>query len=467
MRTKWFVCTVLAVFLASSVATPVAASNGDKIVRTKALDGLPVITFACEVLGCTVLLSLDTVPGETQPSSLFLVRGLVDSALTLTLSLLGLAAVEPDRPVTLAQGELWGSSQASAAVLDQLYNRTPVSYYGTVAWEGYLQQPANDIVRLRETHCSLRQTGAGIVAVIDTGVDRDHPTLSSVLVDGYDFTREMGGGDEKADSSLGQASAAVLDGAYVVNSSTIAMLNQASAAVLDDPSQAAFGHGTMVAGVVHLAAPTARIMPLKAFRADGQGYTSDILRAIYYATKKGAKVLNMSFSRTTSSAELKRAIDNAVGKGLIAVSSAGNESTSYSRYPAAYDNVVGVASTSNLDTRSSFSNYGTKNVWVAAPGEGIITTYPFGTFAAAWGTSFAAPYVSGQAALLVDMQSNASNSQVSSAVSRAKRLTYDLNYGRVDFYQAIQYGRTLWPSAPMSAVPDTCTYSAVDWSEIQ
>jgi len=467
MRTKWLVCTMLVVFLASSVATPVAAANGDRIVRTKVLDGLPIITAACKFLGCTVLLSLDTTPGTTAPSSLFLVRGLVDSVLTLLLSILGLAAVEPDLPVGLAQDDLWASSQASAAVLDHLYNRTPVSYYGTVAWEGYLQQPANDIVRLRETHCSLRQTGAGIVAVIDTGVDVSHPTLKPLLVAGYDFTRNVGGGDEKADSSVGQASAAVLDGAYVVNSSTIVMLNQASAAVLDDPANVAFGHGTMVAGVVHLAAPTAKIMPLKAFRANGQGYTSDVLRAIYYATKNGAKVLNMSFSRSTSSAELKRAIDNAVSKGIIAVSSAGNEATSSSRYPAAYDNVVGVASTSNLDTRSSFSNYGTRNVWVAAPGEGIITTYPFGTFAAAYGTSFAAPYVSGAAALLVDMQGSASNSQASSAVSRAKRLTTELNYGRVDFYQAVQYGRALWPSAPLSAVPNTCTYSAVDWSEIQ
>jgi subtilisin family serine protease len=258
----------------------------------------------------------------------------------------------------------------------------------------------------------------------------------------------------------------VLDGIYQVNSGTFAALNQASAAVLDD-GYAAFGHGTMVAGVVHLAAPTAKIMPLKAFSADGQAYTSDVLRAIYYATQKGAKVLNMSFSRPTSSPELKRALDNATNKGIIAVASAGNEGSSSLRYPAAYDNVIGVASTSNEDTRSAFSNYGTRNVWVAAPGEAIITTYPGGSFAAAWGTSFAAPYVSGAAALLVDMQGTASNSQVSSAVSRAKRLTYDLNYGRIDFYQAIQYGRALWPSAPTSPVPESCTYSGGDWSEIQ
>jgi len=466
MRTKWLVGVVLAMFFAS-VTSPAVAAQGDRIVRTKALNGLPIVSGVCRLLGCTVLLSLDTPPESTEPSSLFLVRGLVDSVLTLVLSLLGLAAVEPDLPAGVKQDPSWSSSQSSAAVLDGLWNRVPVSYYGTTAWEGYLQQPANDIVRLRDTHCGLRQTGAGIVAVIDTGVDPDHPTLKPLLVDGYDFTRNVGGGNETADTAVKQSSAAVLDGVYAVNASTLAVVDQSSAAVLDDPSHAAFGHGTMAAGIVHLAAPTARIMPLKAFGPDGQGYTSDILRAIYYATRKGAKVLSMSFSRPTSSPELKRAIDNAVGKGLIAVASAGNDGSSSAVYPAAYDNVMGVASTSNADTRSSFSNYGTKDVWVAAPGEGIITTYPWASFAAAWGTSFSAPYVSGEAALLVGMQSAASNSQVSSAISHAKRLTLDLNYGRVDFYQGVQAGRALWPNAPRSAVPATCSTYGVDWSVIQ
>src|SRR5438128_690975 len=415
MRTKWVVYLVLAAFI-TTFAAPAVAGDGDKIVRTKVADGLPVVSSLCKLLGCTVLLSLDTLPGSTAPSSLFLVRGLVDSVLTLTLSLLGLAAVEPDRPVAVAQDASWTSSQSSAAVLDELWNRVPVSYYGTTAWAGYLQQPANDIVRLRDNHCGLRQTGAGIVAVIDTGVDPDHPTLKPLLVGGYDFTRNAGGGNETADTSVKQSSAAVLDGVYALNSATLAVVDQSSAAVLDGSPYAAFGHGTMVAGIVHLGAPTARIMPLKAFGPDGQGYTSDILRAIYYASQKGARVLSMSFSRPTSSAELKRAIDNAVGKGLVAVASAGNDGSSSAVYPAAYDNVIGVASTSNADTRSSFSNYGTTDVFVAAPGEGIITTYPWGSFAAAWGTSFSAPYVSGEAALLVGMQNGASNRQVASPV---------------------------------------------------
>jgi hypothetical protein len=465
MRAKWLVYLVLAMFV--SAATPVVASDGDRIVRTKSADGLPVITSVCQLLGCTVLRSLDTLPGETAPSSLFLVRGLVDSVLTLTLSLLGLAAVEPDLRVSLSQSTGTLVNQASAAVLDQLWNRVPVSYYGTTAWAGYLEQPANDIVRLRETHCGLRETGAGVVAVIDTGVDSTHPTLQPRLTDGYDFVHNVGGGDEKADASVNQASAAVLDGLHTVNSSTIAVVDQASAAVLDGSAYAAYGHGTMVAGVVHLAAPTARIMPLKAFAADGTGYTSDILRAIYYATRKGAKVINMSFSRPTSSPELKRALNNAVGRGLIAVASAGNDGSSAARYPAAYNNVVmGIASTSNNDMRSSFSNYGTQDVWVAAPGEGIITTYPLDRFAAGWGTSFSTPFVSGTAALLVGMQGGASNSQVAWAVSHAKLLTPDLHYGRVDFYQAVQAGFSLWPYAPESPVPDTCATSAVDWSPI-
>ena len=67
---------------------------------------------------------------------------------------------------------------------------------------------------------------------------------------------------------------------------------------------------------------------------------------------------------------------------------------------------MGVASTNNSDQRSTFSNYGNKIVWVAAPGEGIVTTYPFGSYAAGWGTSFSSPLVSGTAALLSNMQPN-------------------------------------------------------------
>jgi subtilisin family serine protease len=257
--------------------------------------------------------------------------------------------------------------------------------------------------------------------------------------------------------------APVPDGAYRVNQASVAVLDQASVAVLD-ADHAAFGHGTMVAGIVHLVAPTAKIMPLKAFHADGQGYTSDILRAIYYATWKGAKVLNMSFSSPTSSPEIGRALYYATSKGLVSVASVGNDGSASLVYPAALDKVMGVASTSNDDVRSTFSNYGAAQVWVAAPGEGIITTYPWSSYAAGWGTSFSTPFVSGAAALLVGMQSTADYGLVSWAVSHAHPLTSDLGYGRLDLYQAVLAGRTLWPGAPPSPVPGTCSSLGVDWS---
>ena len=103
-----------------------------------------------------------------------------------------------------------------------------------------------------------------------------------------------------------------------------------------------------------------------------------------------------------------------------------------------YDNVIGVASTTNDDVRSIFSNYGSSLVWLAAPGEGVITTYPFGTYAAAWGTSFSAPFVSGTVGLLLQMRSNLTQSDAASAVAHAKILSSDLGHGRLDIVGAIQ-----------------------------
>ena len=469
MKSRWIVGLILAAFVFSTSPAAMAA-EGDKIVRTKSVTGLPVVKAACAILDCEVVGALDVLPGSTQPSSLFLVRGLLNNTVNFLLSLLGLAQIEEDLPVTVAENG-WGSDQATTAVLDQqttavldqLWDRTPMSYYGSTAWQSYLRQPAAQIIRLRDTHCDLRSTGGGIVAVIDTGVDLDHPTLKPFLVQGVDFTGGTGNGDEK--NGVTQATTAVLDGTNWVNGSTAAGLDQATTAVLDDPKHAAFGHGTMVAGVIHLVAPSAKIMPVKAFKSDGTAFTSDILRAIYYSVNKGAKVLNMSFSRPTPSLEMKLALDYAALRGVVTVASAGNEGTSQLRYPAAYDNVIGVAATTNDDVRSSYSNYGSQLVTAAAPGDGVITTYPWGTFAATWGTSFSTPMVSGAAALLVGIQGNASPTQVTAAVKKAKPLTSDLGAGRLQLYQTVAYGRSLWPSGASSAVPATCGAGDVDWTE--
>ena len=466
MKSKKLAAAVLAVYV-GALASPVSAGPGDSMVRIKSgYNGQNAITAICNLLGATLVTVLDVLPGETG-GSLFLVRNVpvVSWLLNIVLGTLGLGSIEPDQPVTLADNNPFRSDQASASVLDELWRGNLKAYYGTPSFQSYLEQPAGEIVAVRHSHCGLRATGGGIVAVIDTGVDAQHPTLAPHLVDGYDFTRNTAGGNERLD--VNQASASVLDEVYGVNPATMAGVDQASASVLDDPTRAAFGHGTMVAGVIHLVAPTARIMPLKAFDASGAGYTSDVIRALHYAGHRGAKVVNMSFSRPTASNELKRALDFAASRGAVLVAAAGNTGTSALRYPAAYPNVIGVASTRNDDTRSSFSSYGSGLVSLAAPGEAIITTYPYDTFAAAWGTSFATPFVAGAAALVTGIQPSATPAQVTSILSNARYIGSAMGSGRLDLEEAIQAARDQWPSGAQSAIPQSCYQGGIDWSDLQ
>jgi subtilisin family serine protease len=316
-----------------------------------------------------------------------------------------------------------------------LYDVAPVNYYGTTVWHGYVSQPAVGIIRLAKAQNSYHISGSGIVAVIDTGVDPTHPVLQPVLLPGYDFTRNQNGGSELRD--LSEPGDIDQNGSpYQVNQSTMAVVNGNGFNVLSKSSLAAFGHGTMTSGIVHLVAPTATIMPLKAFRADGTGNLSDILRAIYYGVRNGADVFNMSFDISTYSTELDKANTYAAKKGAVSVASVGNDGKAITMYPAGLKNVMGIASTSNNDTLSSFSNYGHPPVWVGSPGEGIVTTYPFGTYAAGWGTSFSAPFVSGTAALLQDIRANLNQTLGSKAISHAKYIDPDLGYGRLDVYRA-------------------------------
>ena len=194
----------------------------------------------------------------------------------------------------------------------------------------------------------------------------------------------------------------------------------------------------MVAGIVHLVAPQAKIMPLKSFSSAGTGYDSDILRAVYYAVKNGAKVLNMSFSYTNSSQELANAIKYANSNGVVSVASAGNDGKQVKVYPGSLPSVVDVASTSNQDIQSVFTNYGAPPVWLAAPGEGVMTTYPWGTYAAGWGTSFSTPFVTGTAALMLGANGNCTVSKIAGGLAHAIWISDpQLGYGRLDTYQAV------------------------------
>jgi subtilisin family serine protease len=116
---------------------------------------------------------------------------------------------------------------------------------------------------------------------------------------------------------------------------------------------------------------------------------------------------------------------------------------------------VGIASTTDWDTRSSFSNYGTADVWIAAPGENVISTFPGGTYAAASGTSFSSPLVAGTAALLLNAKPSLNQTNAASALSHAIRLTPDLNHGRLDVYQAV----SAWVNSSSSTTSSGSTSS--------
>jgi subtilisin family serine protease len=439
MRRHSFRLTTFFLTVALLCAVPMQASADSRlIVRVKPIlfiDTTTVINNACRLVGCTVLYGLD---GTLK--SLFLVSvpdilnvNIVKSLLSLVS---GVVAIEFDAAVHTE-----GAQDDSSDVPPSLLDKDPVSYYGASVRGGYVRQPAFGILGLQEAHDKYNATGKGItVAVIDTGVDGTHPVLSSVVVPGYDFTRNRDGGNEKDD--VNQSTMTVLDQGKPgwVNQSTMAVLDQSTMAVLDGPEYGAFGHGTIVAGIIHLAAPKAKIMPMKAFKADGSGVISDVLRAIYKSTQNGAKIINMSFSFDSPSRELENAIDYATGKGVVAVASTGNDGKKINVYPAAYGTVIGVASTTNWDTLSSFSNYGTSVAWIAAPGEAIVSTYPMGTYAAAWGTSFSTPFATGAAALLAEMAS-ISNKQAADAEGASVWISYEVTKGRLDVPAAVRTWR--------------------------
>jgi subtilisin family serine protease len=301
--------------------------------------------------------------------------------------------------------------QRTRAILGAVADRTETLLGTQRLWTAYVRQPAVDLLRLPEVSSFYR--GAGVVAVIDTGVDPDHPVLRDALVPGYDFTRDQPGTasewgdllDQRTRAILGQQAGTPLAGATGTRLGAAAsVILSSSAASQIDPATVPpdFGHGTMVAGVIHRVAPGAKIMPLKAFNANGEASLFDIVQAIYYAVDHGAKVINMSFSVGAYSPELLRAVNYAARKGVTCVASAGNDGQETIVYPAALGDAIGVASTNVRDYLSDFSNYGDDLVTLAAPGEDVLTTYPGGGWAIVSGTSFSAPWVSGTVALFVD-----------------------------------------------------------------
>lgn len=323
--------------------------------------------------------------------------------------------------------------------------RTAANYYGSAVLASYTAQRAGQIVRLSEAQQSFGG-GGGVVAIIDTGVDTFHPALQGVLLPGYDFTQDRPDTVSEVASAvtrspLSQSTVEILDSrffAVTLEQSTVEILDQSTVEILDGTLPKAFGHGTMVAGLVHLVAPNARILPLKAFQPDGSASLYDVARAIRYAADYGATVINLSMSYTPDSPVVRSAVAYAQAKGAACIASSGNLGKEIKVYPAAYPGVIGVGSVNSSDRRSPFSNYG-DSTDTSAPGEALITLYPGGNYAAVWGTSFSTALVSGATALVRSVSPRMRANELKDAFEHGVVIRQEMGDARLDLVQLLTH----------------------------
>jgi thermitase len=245
------------------------------------------------------------------------------------------------------------------------------------------------------------RAGCAKVAILDTGIDTDHPDLKANV-----YKSEDKPNNNKDDDKNGY-----VDDTY--GWSAIAGKGSGE----DDN-----GHGTHVSGIVAGRGNndtgvsgtcwSSKLLAVKFMNAKGKGSTSKAIAGIEYAVKQGIKIINCSFGSSSSSSSLHDAVDYAQDHNALLVVAAGNDSENIDKhplYPASYSdsNILAVAASTSDDTLADFSNFGSTAVDVAAPGDSIYSTYLGGGYRVLSGTSMAAPYAAGVAALLRKQESDA------------------------------------------------------------
>ena len=196
-----------------------------------------------------------------------------------------------------------------------------------------------------------------------------------------------------------------------------------------------------------------KILPLKFLGADGSGDTADAVRAIDYAIASGAKVINASWGGSSYSRALHEAFSRAYEKGILIVTAAGNSGANNDSspiYPANLNipGLISVAASTNWDGLASFSDYGVQTVHIAAPGVTISSTYPNNRYGYSSGTSMAAPFISGVAALLLRESPQLSGYQIKETILNSAKSSVAFSQkiytsGRVNVLDAMRAVKNL------------------------
>jgi thermitase len=235
-----------------------------------------------------------------------------------------------------------------------------------------------------------------VVAVIDTGIDYNHPDLKNNM---WVNEKEIAGNNVDDDGN------GYIDDVYGWNAQRDngnPMDGNAHGTHCAGTIGAEHGNGIGVSGVMS----DVKLMAVKFLSDEGSGSLADAVEAIDYATKMNVDIMSNSWGGGGYSQALFDSITEAKKKGIVFTAAAGNDSSnndSRPSYPASYqvDNIISVASHTAQDTMSSFSNFGRRTVHVAAPGSNILSSVPGGQYKVFSGTSMATPHVSGVVGLLL------------------------------------------------------------------
>jgi thermitase len=274
-----------------------------------------------------------------------------------------------------------------------------------------------------------------VIAILDTGIQRDHPDLDAKIVAGYDFVD----GDTEPDDGHGHGTA--------VAGTSAAETNNGEG-----------GAGTC---------PECKLMPVRVLDNSGTGTLVDVVNGINFAADNGAKVVNLSLGGFGNVATLQNAVDYAWDQGVFLACAAGNDNASRPTYPAGYSNCFAVAASTSSDERASFSNYG---LWVevAAPGVSIVTTWIDNTYTYASGTSVAAPHVAGLAGLLASQ--GLTNAQIKQRIcdtaDHINGTGSAWTCGRINAFGAVTSSGGTPTSTPTSTPAPAPTQCAIAFSDV-